>query len=471
MNKSLWETLGFKHSPYDCEALPAAKEGIKLLVGRKSESQQFINAISAADHGAYLVTGCQGVGKTSFVNVQQIMLETKAYSFAPKILSARIICNTQADDDQKALALRALRSLVRSYEEYCMLYRKKPTKQIQEIAEWLRRSKSEGFGIGIQILGSGGSINRNIAVPDISSVSFEAVQVILECVAVEATTHLDLAGVAIAIDNVEVLGKQKVQEILMTFRDTLFMVPRIYWILIGLDEIARYVKSEISRVGQRLIGTIQLPPLSFRELHEAVECRVDWFHAMGGGKAPLPSDIHERLYNASFGEIRFVFYYSNIICINAILNVRRKAIAQIEKAKKINEELLSGPLNKLMQIAGENIEEFEDALDLFLGSVLSYGQIKSDTAEYMLKNIITDELTELRLTLKEKEVLRTIGKNNVVRQQDYEIYGIRDEVCFAEQYLLKLRNINQLHAQEIGGELQYQLKGISALAYEYNLLN
>ncbi|MFJ5236997.1 hypothetical protein ACIP86_09770 [Pseudomonas neuropathica] len=116
---SMWDALGFRESPYSTSPLSACAEDVDLLVGRGSEGIELCTNFDSASNGIIVLSGPPGVGKTSFFNVQQYLLESEQAVFGPKILAARQLCALQPGDDNKALALRALDSLYKSIIAWC----------------------------------------------------------------------------------------------------------------------------------------------------------------------------------------------------------------------------------------------------------------------------------------------------------------------------------------------------------------
>jgi len=180
-------------------------------------------------------------------------------------------------------------------------------------------------------MGFGGSFGREVEIPPVSECTFEMLEDVLECLAGEVVSKLELDGMFIALDNVENLEDDQLSDLLMTFRDTLFMTPNVWWILIGQSGLSSLLQSLDPRVSDRMQGTgLELEPIELNELNEAINRRVKKFRTSAEGQAPLPSSVHEKLYNASHGEIRFVFKYSNAICTEFVANIRKAAIQEFD---------------------------------------------------------------------------------------------------------------------------------------------
>ncbi len=118
MSKTLWTKLGFKENPYDTKPLTVNNEDVDLLMGRESEQVDFLTEIEASSDGVFVLSGVPGVGKTSFLKIQQYLIEN-GQSYGGKLLSARILCQVQPSDEKKDIAIRCIQSYTKSIQEYC----------------------------------------------------------------------------------------------------------------------------------------------------------------------------------------------------------------------------------------------------------------------------------------------------------------------------------------------------------------
>ena len=147
----MWESLGFRESPYNTNPLLPRSEDIDLLIGRDSEATQLCTQLGTAANGVLVLSGTPGVGKTSFFNVQQYRLENELAPFGPKLMAARTLCPVQPTDDLRKLALRAVDSLHRSIEAWCSLNKKSVPRQVKDIGAWLAGTGASGLSLGISI--------------------------------------------------------------------------------------------------------------------------------------------------------------------------------------------------------------------------------------------------------------------------------------------------------------------------------
>ncbi len=453
----MWEALGFRESPYNTNPLKARKEDLDLLVGRETEATELCTQLEAANSGVLVLSGTPGVGKTSFFNVQQYRLENGLAPFGPKLLAARNLCPVQPTDDVRQLSLRGLDSLYRSVEAWCTLNSRTVPPETVKLGKWIAGTGTSGFNLGISILGCGGSLGRSAQLPKCSDASFEAIGDAISAIAAEAVAELGFSGVLIALDNLENLTDEQLSQLLISFRDTLFSIPNVWWVLIGQSGLGSLIQSLDPRVFERTTGSgIEIKPIEFEELEQAIALRVARFHKSNAGKPPLTSDTHRRLFEASFGEVRFVFKYSNSICAKFVEQVRNGVLAQ----PKIK-ELQSSPQFK---------KAFETSLNTAIGNMLANQQIPHKHAASQLRAIVESELHGLFLKPKEKAILEGIGKAGQARASDFKAFALKSMQDFSSNYLSKFYAQNLLTRQQEGRAVTYRLRGVAQLSHAFGLL-
>lgn len=453
----MWESLGFRESPYNTNPLRSRIEDLDLLVGRDTEATELCTQLGTAPGGVLVLSGTPGVGKTSFFNIQQYRLENDLAPFGPKLLAARTLCPVQPTDDLKKLALRAVDSLYRSVEAWCALNDKPVPKQVKEIGGWLAGTGASGFSLGISILGCGGSFGRTTQLPKASDASFEAIADAMAAISSEVIATLGFQSAVVALDNLENLSDEQLGSMLISFRDTLFSIPNVWWILIGQSGLGSLIQSLDPRVFERTAGSgIEIRPIELVELHEAIAIRVSKFHKSKSGKSPLTEATHKRLYEASFGEMRFVFKYSNSICSKFVESIR--------------EGLLKRPEIKANQSKPEFKKTFETAFNTAIGQMLINSQLADDLAESYLRKIVESELKGMYLNTKEVAVLEAIGKASQARASDFKNFPVRSMQDFSSNYLTKLHRQNLLTRKQEGRAVNYRLRGIAQLSHTFGLL-
>lgn len=445
MNK-MWKKLGFRENPYDTKPLNVLNSDVELLLGRETEQVDFLTAIESESQGIFVLSGVPGVGKTSFFNIQQYLLESEEAQFGPKMLSARNLCPIQPSDEPKNIAIRCIQSYCNSIEKYCLMTKNDIPPQTSKIQAWVYQNKPATFNFGVSILGNGVSFGREIHLQSINETTYETLVEIISTLALEVNSILGFSGSFIVLDNVENLHEEDLSDCLTTFRDTLFTIPHIWWVLIGQSGLTSLIQSTNPKVFQRLSAGIELKPISIANLIKAVDVRVNRFHCTDNvGSSPITEQIYLKLFDSSNGEIRFVFKYCQAICINLVQSIRKDLI---DKSVKIDDE----------------------NFDKYMGEHLVNNQIDNEFSDKCLNYIISEEFRGLYLNQDEKDVLKKIGEMKKVRPSDFKEFNIGTMQNFTQKYLVKLKDQQLLFRRQEGSLLTYELRGISIFASEYGLL-
>lgn len=453
----MWDQLGFRESPYNTNPLKARAEDIDLLVGRSGEATEFFTSLEVSSQGILVLSGSPGVGKTSFLNIQQFRLENDLAPFGPKLLSARDLCPVQPSDSLEAVARRALSTLCKSVEKWCVLNMAEVPPQTKKICKWVSGTISGGIEVGISIAGFGGNFGRTVELPSFAEASLEMIGDALTVVSQENNSKLGFTSCIVALDNLENLEEDQLGRMLISFRDTLFSIERIWWILIGQSGLGSLIQSLEPRVFERTTGSgIEIKPIELDEFDEAIAVRVSKFHSSGQGKAPLTRKMHQNLFEASRGEMRFVFKYSNSICAKFIEDMRSS--------------VLGDPILSNLQGNAQR-ESIHSAINKAIARSMIASQISDHLAQKYLKQIVQRELDGLFLKPKEKSVLQGIGKAGKARASDFKAYSLRTMQDFSSNYLTKMYHQNLLLREQEGRAVNYRLRGIAQLSHAYGLLD
>ena len=442
----MWDQLGFKKNPYSTKPLGPSENDVALLIGRSEETIEFSTALESSNGGIFIISGLPGVGKTSFLNIQLYQLERNKLPFGPKITAARQLCPIQPNDSPREIALRALNSLIRSIEIYATEYQQPIPKNIQTIIKWMsQRSLGSGVQYGISIFGIGGNFGTEKVLPHISEITFEAIVDIINSVVQEGLKEFETVGFVIVLDNLENLSEDFLRDTLMIFRDTLFVIENLYWILIGQSGLASLIQTLDNRIFQRLNSALELKPISGDDLKIAIDVRVKKFHKTGAGSSPISENIYQKLYTCSNGEIRFVFNYCSEICLKFVQNIR---ISLHKKFAKLND-----------------ISTWNDSI----GEFMINNQITDAIAGGCLKEIVEKEFSQLNLKEKDKDILAKIGLIHQARPKDFKNFNINSMQDFSN-YLNRFANQGLLLRRQEGRAILYELRGLSKLANEFGLL-
>lgn len=445
----MWGKLGFRENPYDTKPLKVLKADVDLLMGRESEQIDFLTAVEADNQGIIVISGVPGVGKTSFFNVQQYLLESQEAAFGPKMLAARKLCPVQTSDEPKNIAIRCIQSYCKSIEEYCTITKNPIPTETKKVQDWIYQNKPATFNFGLSVLGFGGAeFGREVHLPAINETTYETLVELLTVMAKEVCEKLNFESSFIVLDNIENLYEDDLIEALSTFRDTLFTIPNIWWVLIGQSGLSSLIQSTNPKVFQRLSSSLELKPITVENLIKAVDIRVARFHIGKKGSSPISKDIYLKLFESSNGEIRFVFNYCHDICVNLVQTIRKILVTE---KKGLG----------------------EDKFEAIIGKYLVNEQIENSFANGCLKHIITEEFNGLYLSNEEKQALKKIGEKGRVKPKDYNDFkdlGVKTLQAFTSTFLVKLQEQHLLLRRQEGKVLTYELRGISVFASEYGLL-
>ncbi|PHR70993.1 MAG: hypothetical protein COA67_07280 [Lutibacter sp.] len=444
-----WERLGFRENPYNTKPLNVNSKDVDLLMGRNEEQIKFLNAIDSSSDGVLVLSGVPGVGKTSFFNVQQYLLESGQAPFGPRLLSARQLCPVNPYDEPRLIAERCVQSLCKSIQIYCSITGASLPAETKKISEWINKRTTANYSLGLTVLGNGGSFGRQISVSTIKDTTYEGLVEVIEVMVSEVVSTFNFKGCFIALDNIENLQEDELGESLITFRDTLFSLDNVWWILIGQAGLNSLIETKDPRVSQRISASIDLKPITDGALKKAVDQRVDEFHSgQEKGSSPIPVTIYTKLFESSNGEIRFVFKYCHDICLNLVKKVR----TQMQKMDNGWGEQL---FNELM------------------GNYFVKKEIGERNCNTLLKELITENFHGLNLSQEIKGVLKLIGEKKSVSVKDYKdfkSFGIKTQNEFLHNYLTQLKDKNLLLRKTEGKLVKYQLRGIALIALEQELL-
>lgn len=456
MAQDLWPSFGFKGNPYQATPLRPTAADYELFIGREDTGIEFRTQIESDTGCVTVISGDVGVGKTSFFNIQQFLLFSGKADFGPRLVPALELTPLHGEDTPTLLARRIAHNAVKSMEMFCQGTKHRLPKQVGKIKKWLsHKGSAAGFDVGLSILGSGGNVAMSFDAPPVSEASLENWGDILHVIASEAVETLGYDGIFVVLDNAENVDNDKLTELLMAYRDTLFTTEGIWWVVIGQSGLYSLIDAADKRISQRIQGTgLEVSPLTSEELHAAVERRVQTFRAKTTAKSPISREIHDKLYEASRGEIRFVLKTSDAL-------VRKAAAAmRVEAAELVKKTSLSGSARKKLATM------FSDVLT----KRLIDGELPDAAVENSLRDLSYEQMQSLRLKRKELQVLRQIGSGEA-RASDHEQFRIKTMQDFSSNYLTKLFSNGLLHRRQAGRAVYYSLRGFASLSHEFGLFD
>ena len=416
----LWESFGFRCNPYDARWLGVDEESARLFVGREAEARRFFTNVSAATGGMTIVEGDVGVGKTSFVNVQQYVSLTGAGSLGTRMLPSLETVQPRDPTNTVEILLSALSNAVNAARQIlgsAVAKRDRVISRAQRLTSQLVH-ESGSFQLGAHVLGTGGTMGLGRATSETRPLAvslpplLEAIDEFTERMA----SRYDYDGVIVPVNNLDVLDDELIVAFFNALRDSAVNRGRIWWVFTGGSGLFSLLEGRASRVSEMVVGMpIVLPPLSWEEIAEAIERRVSLYACGKGATPPLPMETARLLYDISKGEIRFIF-------------------------KRLTDIVLD-----------------------FKTRFPSEHTIAYDDSVAILRALATERLTGLPLTKAEMAILAKIAAADELRPRDYAELGLRSAQSLSK-YLRKFIGLQLVHRSRSGRAAVYRAAGDVRLA-------
>ncbi len=451
--KTPWQRLGFRETPYNSQPLASNADDAVLHVGRNAQSAQFLAQVECRDGCVLVVSGDAGLGKTSFLNVLQYRIRMGEASISKRLMPCYRMTTAEQDTTPSQLARRIAHNLVASLEIEAKFRRQDLPPNVRKIRDWLSHEGVEaGRALGFQIAGMGAEMERSIAVTAVAEATVENWRDILETLANSVKSVEGFHGAFVCIDNAETLSVKELTKILMVYRDTLFQIPGIWWVIVGQKNLYAQIERENNRVSQRIRGSgIEIPPLSLAELHLLVETRVKTLREKVDAKSPFSAEVHGLLMDASCGQPRYVLSAGDELFVELIGNL----LETIEKPGSTHGAA----------------REFRDKMvDEALQQVLKDNQVPDGPALGFLRQSVERRLNAKGLVGPSLAILKAIAEHPVhvtVRADEIEVPGLANEALMEALELLAGSDL--LFASEFDGKTCYQLKGDAWFCNHFDL--
>lgn len=416
----LWESFGFRCNPYDARWLGVNEESAKLFVGREAEARRFFTNLSAATGGMTIVEGDVGVGKTSFVNVQQYLSLTGANALGTRMLPSFETVQPRDPTNTVEILLSALSNAVNAAREVlgsAAAKRDRVIARAQRLTSQLVH-ESGSFQLGAHVLGTGGTVGLGRATSETRPLAvsltplLEAIDEFTERMA----SHYGYDGAIVPVNNLDVLDDDLIITFFNALRDSAVNRGRVWWVFTGGSGLFSLLEGRASRVSEMIVGMpIVLGPLSWQEIAEAIERRLS-LHARGKGvRPPLPMRTARLLYDISKGEIRFIF-------------------------KRLTDIVLD-----------------------FKTRFPSECTITYDDSVAILRTLATERLAGLALTKTEMAILAKMAAADEFRPREYAEFGLRSAQSLSK-YLRKFVGLQLVHRSRSGRAAVYRPAGDVRLA-------
>jgi len=433
---SLWDRLGFSQNPYFTTPIEVSDDGRHLFVGRSQEIRRLIAKWDEPNGAITVVGGNIGTGKTSFLNVCQYLSLMGIRDFQltydpPYLMPSYSKVQLETGQEDQDLLLRVLRAAAESIKRACSVIGEPVPDAVEEVLQWLdsltgSSTSTTGGGLsgGVAGYSTGISFSRSQGAGARASgdISRDSLVAALSRLAAAVRTVREYRGIIVAINNIEMVDTTQVVELLNRFRDTLFAVEGVWWVLIGQRGLYDLIEAEAPRVAQRIKGTeTTLDGLSWEDFHLAIQARAEQFRTRPDAVAPVGDALLRALFDASNGEIRYVF--------------------------KMADDIVT------------------DALAANPGST----NVPPAMAESMLRDAVQSQLDRLALTERQRRVLRLMTEQRGVRPMQYKDYGFQNAPHFI-QTLHPLQEKGLVSKSTQGNVALYTPRSMVILAHSFGML-
>jgi hypothetical protein len=271
-----------------------------------------------------------------------------------------------------------------------------------------------GLALGGQAYGFGASISFGQGAKGIHK-DYNT-RLLLEKVVMLCRKELNVEGIFVLVNNLDILSKQHIISLINPARDELFDIPGMYWILVGQEGLGNLIESECERVADYVSGSeIKIKPLEREELREVVDTRANNLRVRNGAESPLDIEDIKLFHDMSLKELRGTFR----ICGEVV----KKVISGNPSLKKIPR-------------------------DLALRAFVDYS---------------VEKARDLALTENNVRILSALYEKQKCRPKDFESFGYKSSAGFisALQSLVKKK---LLTVEEKGQARIYSLTGMTLIA-------
>jgi hypothetical protein len=374
------------------------------------------------------------------------MLAIGQGGWSRKLLPCVRPTDLRQEDSPISHARRIVHNAVDSIASYCLQVGKSVPDECTIIQDWLsHRPSTTGYQLVLGLAGFG----RSVSLPPVGDAILETWRDVLEALSREVRSKVGVDGFVVCLDNAETLTQLNLSTLLMAYRDSLFIIPGIWWIVIGQSELYKQIESNDPRVSERVTDGIELSHLTVQEFQDLIDKRVRLYRKKEGAVSPLSQNVHDRLFKASCGEIRFVLATAEKLFIRVVKIVREMASKNL-------------PLDAAPAVRDKRLEKA-------LTELLVDSRIPDQLAFKILEAETRDRIDSLHKFPGIVETLQKIDTGSV-RSTDYGAFGFESADKFTEEMLEPLRNQGLLGRQAERDGHSYYLKGFAFLAREFNLL-
>jgi hypothetical protein len=409
--ESLGLHYGFKRNPYDPSPLSIEEEDSQLFVGREREGLVFRTFLESFDRGAVFVEGGTGVGKTSFVNVQEYRSSRSGgrHRLLPTQQPIQLASTLSPTEFLLSVVSNVLSSLQRDSPQI------EKSRTFRKLSLAVTQSLIKTRGWEVSAAGFGGGVANEAVVSNPLLVLLPTVSDLVDAAA-RLVNDSGRDRVVVNVNNLDVIDPQRLVSFLDLTRDLTLTRAPFLWVFIGPIGSRALVAQRTRRVSE-LIRTdpIWLPPLSLKEIYSAIDARIKRFKNTSATPAPIAEDVVRLLYESSTGEVRYI-------------------------------------LNRCTDLLMRTMLEFPTSREISLELALP-----------MLREMTASAIDRCNLTGKQRSALSKIANKGPCQPRDFREFGFANTPAFL-RYLTLFYDLALLDRRRRGKEVVYTPRGDVVLA-------
>jgi hypothetical protein len=402
---------GFKRNPYDRAPLGIDQDDAQLFVGREREGHEFRTFLASFDRGAVFVEGGTGVGKTSFVNVQEFRQkdERSGGPLLPTLQAIQLASTLSPTEFLLSVLSNILNALARAIPSASRL------SEFKDLSRAVNQSLVQTRGWQVDIAGFGGGRSTETSATSPLVVLLPAVSELLDRAA-RLVESSGFSKIVVNVNNLDLIDSKSLVSFLEVSRDVALTREHFLWVFVGPIGCRAAVAQQSRRVSEMIRSDpIWLPPLSIKDVHSAIDARVRRFRVSASVKPPVSGEIVDLLYHASSGELRYI-------------------------------------LNRCTDLLERTMIEFPTSREL-----------TSELARPLLRQMTMSTIDRCDLTSRQKDLLTKLVSSGPCQPKEYRNFGFRSAPAFL-RYLLIFYGLGLIDRRRSANEVVYTPRGDSILA-------
>jgi hypothetical protein len=402
---------GFRRNPYDPTPLGIDPEDSALFVGRDEEGRAFRTFLRSSDQGGIFVEGGTGVGKTSFVHVQEYRCGLSGHG--RRILPTLKPIQLASTAEPRVFLLSVLSNVLGSLGQAAPRTAKGP--EYRRLTAAVSQSLIQTGGWDFQAASFGAGRTRDLVVSSPLLVLLSNISDLLDQAA-KLAAAVGFERIVVNVNNLELLDAGTLTTFLDVTRDFTLTRRGFVWVYIGPIGVRATVAQRSRRVSELLQSDpIWLPPLGRADIHAAIDARVRRFRTAPSIRPPIRREVVDLLYTASSGELRYV-------------------------------------LNRSKDLLSKTMVEFPTTREITI-----------EVARPLLRRITASSLAQSNLTPKQLAVLERLVVRGASQPREFAEFGFRSAPAFL-RYLLRFYKLQLVDRRRRGKEVVYTPRGDLVLA-------